>query len=252
MDSSYKIYVCLTTIPSRIDEIDKTIDSLMNQTILPTKIFISIPKKYTFRFDGISIDEDRIIMLKEKYNILDIILLDNDYGPGSKLLGPLLNRDLSIDSFLLVVDDDLIYDRDMIKLYIMTMSINESNNYTIYNFYGYYLNDIKIVQQSASVLIPIKLLSQFLKYFEKISDNKDILYHDDGYLSYYFHKMKIDVKTIDICNTRYGYNNIFPVLHSRTDVDALFKIKGKLSRKMLNYNIIKWLSAYNFDEIFRV
>ena len=63
---SYNIYVCLTTIPSRIDGIDKTIDSLMNQTILPTKIFISIPKKYTFRFDDISIDEDRINTLKEK------------------------------------------------------------------------------------------------------------------------------------------------------------------------------------------
>jgi hypothetical protein len=163
-----------------------------------------------------------------------------------------MNRNLSIDSCLLIVDDDFVYDRNMIKLYIMSLSINESKNYTIYNFQGYYLNDIKFVQQSASVLIPIKLLSQFLKYFEKISDNKDILYHDDGYLSYYFHKMKLDIKSIDISKTRYGYNNIFPVLHSRTDVDALFKIKGKLSRKMLNYNIIKWLSAYNFDEIFRV
>ena len=41
----------LTTIPSRIREVSLTIDSLINQTRKPEKIFLNIPYKYE-RFPG--------------------------------------------------------------------------------------------------------------------------------------------------------------------------------------------------------
>ena len=52
------IYVSLTTIPQRIKSIKKSIDSLINQTQKPDKIFINVPTKYK-RFEEI-VEEDQI------------------------------------------------------------------------------------------------------------------------------------------------------------------------------------------------
>ena len=40
------IYVSLTTIPPRLKNLDKSIESLLNQTQKPDKIFINIPSTY--------------------------------------------------------------------------------------------------------------------------------------------------------------------------------------------------------------
>ena len=52
------IFVSLTTIPQRIKNLNKSIESLLKQTKKPNKIFINIPKKYK-RFGEI-IDNDQI------------------------------------------------------------------------------------------------------------------------------------------------------------------------------------------------
>ena len=46
------IYVSLSTIPQRIKNINRSIDSLLSQTKQPDKIFINIPNKYE-RFNEI-------------------------------------------------------------------------------------------------------------------------------------------------------------------------------------------------------
>ena len=40
------IYVSLSTIPQRVKSLNKSIDSLINQSLKPDKIFINIPRKY--------------------------------------------------------------------------------------------------------------------------------------------------------------------------------------------------------------
>ena len=77
------IYVSVSTIPQRIKTIHKSIESLLNQTLKPDKIFINIPNEFR-RF-------------KEKINDNDIpkfppgveVTRCEDSGPGTKLLGSL-------------------------------------------------------------------------------------------------------------------------------------------------------------------
>jgi len=47
--SSNKYIISLTTIPSRINYIETTIKSLVEQTLKPEKIILNIPKKYNLR-----------------------------------------------------------------------------------------------------------------------------------------------------------------------------------------------------------
>ena len=87
--------ISLTTIPSKFDNLHITIDSIIHQTLLPSKIIINIPKKYNFRMNNSSIDMKKINAFKAKYSNYNIFinLINEDYGPGTKLLG-LLNSDI--------------------------------------------------------------------------------------------------------------------------------------------------------------
>ena len=75
------IYVSVTTIPQRIKTINKSIESLINQTVKPDKIFINIPKIYK-RFEK-KIEDNEVPNFPE---IVEVTRC-NDFGPGTKLLG---------------------------------------------------------------------------------------------------------------------------------------------------------------------
>jgi hypothetical protein len=94
----------LTTLPSRIGKIRDTLDSLLEQTVVPDKIFLSIPDR--------SLREGSSYVLPEwlANKILprvDVVHCDQDYGPGTKLLGCLPH--ITRPACLIVVDDDLKY-----------------------------------------------------------------------------------------------------------------------------------------------
>ena len=98
------IYVSLTTIPQRLKNINKSVDSLLKQTRKPDKIFVNIPNDYK-RFN-VKIKDTEIP--KFESNIVEITRCE-DYGPGTKLLGS-LNK-LEKNSLLILVVDDHIYEQ---------------------------------------------------------------------------------------------------------------------------------------------
>ena len=46
-----KTYISFSTVPPRISKIEPILDSLVNQSVKPDKIFINVPRKYD-RFDN--------------------------------------------------------------------------------------------------------------------------------------------------------------------------------------------------------
>ena len=99
------IYVSLTTIPQRVKNLSKSIESLLKQTQKPDKIFINVPLKYK-RFSEI-IKNDQIP--KFDNNIIEITRCE-DCGPGTKLLGSL--DKFEKNSLLILADDDHTYGVD--------------------------------------------------------------------------------------------------------------------------------------------
>lgn len=111
-----QIIVTLTTIPSRINYIQTTIDSILNQTLKPNKIELYIPKEYKKRSLGkINLDELPVGC--------EIIFCENDYGPATKIL-PALKKYENQDVILIYCDDDRIYEKNWIK-----RLISQSKNY---------------------------------------------------------------------------------------------------------------------------
>jgi len=110
------IIVTLTTIPSRIPYIQTTIDSILNQSLSPSKVELYIPREYTQRSLG---------KIDDKYlpTGCEVIYCDKDYGPATKIL-PALQRYTDKDVTIIYCDDDRLYEKNWIK-----RLVSQSKNY---------------------------------------------------------------------------------------------------------------------------
>ena len=96
------IIVSLTTIPARINHITNTLKSLLYQKRLPKKILINIPYTYSRGNEDYVIPE-----WLEELTFLEIVRVDNDYGPATKVIPTIESQ--APDQLILVLDDDHIY-----------------------------------------------------------------------------------------------------------------------------------------------
>ena len=99
--------ITLTTIPSRLENLHKTIDSITKQTLKPNKIFINVPIKY-YRFPELTISNNEL----EKFES-ELVKINRceDFGPATKIMGG-LNDVLKFDCGI-IIDDDHIYNEKM-------------------------------------------------------------------------------------------------------------------------------------------
>jgi hypothetical protein len=105
------IYVSLTTIPPRLKYIQATINSLLYQNVKADKIFLHIP--YTYNNYDFPNEQDIHALTGVTINRC------KDFGPATKLLDM---NDLNLDpeDYIIVCDDDRMYDPNMIRDFIIT------------------------------------------------------------------------------------------------------------------------------------
>lgn len=128
---NFDVYICLTTIPTRANNqiLLKNINNFIeNQNYKFKNILLTIPKNYK-RFNT-NISKDVIDILRKTKKI-KIIEIDNDYGPASKYLGPLINNYIKEDDLLVVIDDDRIYNNNLVKHLVMAY-----RSFSQYEFYS--------------------------------------------------------------------------------------------------------------------
>ena len=119
------IYVSISTIPPRIKNLEKSVESILNQTLKPDKIFINIPLKYR-RFKEI-IKDDQIPNFKD--SSIEVTRCE-DCGPGTKLLGSL--HKMEKDSLVILADDDNFYENYMIEKFYYFYKMAPGNAYSFY------------------------------------------------------------------------------------------------------------------------
>ena len=179
------IYVSLSTIPQRLKNLNKSVESLLKQTRKPDKIFINIPYKYR-RFSE-SIQDNQIP--KFDNNVVEITRCE-DCGPGTKLLGS-LNK-LNKNSLVILADDDHVYEDYMIEKFLYFYS-KEPNN--AYSFYVHPLGNFGIAQGADGFAINTNHLKGIKNFYDKIiKDYKELFLYDDLWISYFlffFKKNKI-------------------------------------------------------------
>ena len=175
------IYVSISTIPQRIKNLNDSVESLLNQTQKPDKIFINIPYKYQ-RFSE-TVDENEI----PKFNssIVEITRCE-DCGPGTKLLGS-LNK-FEKNSLVILADDDHIYEDYMIEKFFYFYSKAPNN---AYSFYVHPLGNFGIGQGADGFAINTNNLKGIKDFYDKVvKDYKELFLYDDLWISYFLYFFK--------------------------------------------------------------
>ena len=241
-----KIIATLTTIPERLINLRPTLQSILNQTLKPDEIILSIPPKstrnpknqklYLFDIDLITfINGNNIVIRKTKY----------DYGPATKLLG-ILERELPLkqekdkESLIITFDDDKYYDPNTIQVLVDGW---KSHPDCVICRKG---SCIKYSDKINNILIskvPIKLRNKFNPEIFKVNeqlvigDNID----EDKYVDMVFGTSGV------LYLSSYFENDIFDILNNKDPypydifkfVDDIY-ISGYLSKKKINKIIPKF------------
>lgn len=95
--------VSFSTTPHRIDKISKTIETIFQQKLKPSKVYLSLP--YVFKRDNLEYVIPEWLANDKRISILRT----QDYGPATKLLGLLEQIKLDPEQIIITVDDDITY-----------------------------------------------------------------------------------------------------------------------------------------------
>jgi hypothetical protein len=218
-----RVVISLTTIPSRINEIEKCLHSLLNQTFKVDKIYLNIPYYSTRE------DKDYVIPLfLEKMAAAGKISLIRcrDMGPATKLI-PILPVERDPETCIVIIDDDR-----SVELNVVELLVNGAKKYPnsaitlcgrtikedqlLYHTPGDHTVDI--VQGFSGVLFKRKFIDDTI--YEYTDYSKHCFYVDDVWFSGHLAKKGIPRQQVA------GHIGK-PEYH---DKNALYKIEGTYSR----------------------
>lgn len=111
-----KLVVSLTTIPSRVQYLQATIDSILAQSLKPDAIELNVPKTYSRRTFGTL---DSCVWPTG----CDVVWVEQDLGPATKIL-PTVERYRNTDTLIVYCDDDQNYDRHWLERLVRASEAN--------------------------------------------------------------------------------------------------------------------------------
>lgn len=234
LEINNKVVVSMTTIPSRIEFIYKTVKNIMKQTQYIDKIYVNIPH-VSLKGVEYEIPDKLYNLAKHSKGQLILNRKCNDIGPGTKLY-PTLKRERNPNTFIITIDDDEVYDKHMIEHLVKAYM---KNPYTAFGYEGWNIGkngrmkdlgsikageDIDILEGFAGVLYCRKFfmkiskgkwVDQIDKFVRMRKGVKECIFVDDVYISAWLAMNNITRTLLDPPN-----NYEEPYSHSGSD-DAL-------------------------------
>ena len=258
-----KIIASLTTIPSRIDLILSTIQSIAAQTIPVDSIEINVP--YIFKRTGETYEiPEWLIDLEQssKNSKCEIrIFRTEDYGAITKIAPTLLRHKDKEGTYIWSVDDDFIYPENMVA--VLYREFSSTDNYVLshsgstwnYNAdskecVGYESlrkeGFVDFIEGFATVLYPTWLIDEdFEDYVIKTSETLDCRNSDDVIISNY-----LKIKNIKMYNCAYPYNDTKRLIEGcnlsyGASEDSLHKQGGGNTERYVH--VFNWLKENNLN-----
>ncbi|WP_109829622.1 hypothetical protein [Reichenbachiella versicolor] len=105
--------ISMSVLPSRFEGLTPTLNSLTDQTVLPEKIILNLPKY--FKRDKTNYEIPDCI---NTHPLVHINWIESDLGPATKLLPTLDLFEDQIDKLIIVLDDDQIYPKELVENYL--------------------------------------------------------------------------------------------------------------------------------------
>jgi hypothetical protein len=198
-----------------------TLESLLKGHVIPNKIYVTIPQFSIREASSYKIPP----FLKDKTfcgSIIETIKAEEDWGPGTKLLG--CARLIPNEAYLIVADDDVRYRPNFVSdLY----EAQRSDHSASYSFYTYRSGGLTIGQGCDGFSFFGSNLKDIYSFAEKFVRNSNLMYHDDLWVSFF-----LASKGIRICSLsgKLAGGLVYEVEH---EINALRYLDGELNRSKL-------------------
>ena len=217
------VIISVTSLPSRIARIRLTLVSLLSGVKRPDKVFVSLPY-YSARERSEYIIPDFLTDRDFCSDIVEVVRVNEDFGPGTKLLGPLPS--LSENSCIIVVDDDAVYRRTFLHN-IADAQLSERD--ASFSYFTYTVGGIKIGQGCDGFSFWEPNLRGITEFFRKYVHGTNLVLHDDFWSSMFLATRDIRVKSIS--HLIGPYDTIYQ--QSFEDEGSLRYLAGEFARDVL-------------------
>ena len=239
----YPVFIGITTLPSRIGLMRPALESLLEGSMVPDRIFLSLPKT-ALRDEGPYVIPDffREPPFSEK---VEIVRIPEDYGPGSKLLGML--GKITQPCYVVLADDDVTYKKFFLRRLI---EHQRRDHQSCFSFFTYSLGGLSVGQGVDGFSFWSPNLDGIFDFYRQHIAGRDVMFHDDVWISYYMMSKGIAVRSLRALLDEAGVDEVrHEVLHR---VKALVLETGRLSRKNLTLSVIGLFHQVKVsDELFR-
>jgi len=258
-----KIIASLTTIPSRIDLIFATIQSILNQTIPIDSIEVNIPFIFKRTGETYEIPEWLIDLEKSTKNSKCEVRIfrTEDYGAITKIAPTLLRYKDKKDTYIWSVDDDFVYPENMVA--VLYREFRTTTKYVLSHSGGFWKYNVDskecvgynsfrregfvdFIEGFASVLYPSFIIQRdFEDYVIKTSETVDCRNSDDVIISNY-----LKMKNIKMYNCSYPitpHKTLFDGSHASysANADALHRQGGGNIPRYIR--VLNWLKDCNLN-----
>lgn len=214
-----RIFVSMTTIPARMGKVSGCVQSLLDQTVPPEKIFISIPRNYR-RF---GVPDPLPSELSHLDARVEIVRPREDFGPGTKLLGALDRVPSDPNALLVLVDDDMIYRPYMLEAFGAHFAAHPGS---AASFYTYRYKGFLLGQGADGFALPANRLAGVDEFYRAAVKCPEAFFVDDLWLSYFLWLRRIPIVRLA---PQPGDQYIFR--HIYNDAHALNREAGAAARR---------------------
>lgn len=120
----FRLVVCLSTSPKRLSKISDVLNNMLKQSLCPDVIYVFIPK--IFKRTNETYNQELINKYNNLSPIIKCTIVDTDYGPITKIL-PVINYEKDPRTIAVSIDDDTIYDINMLyHYYCKSLLLNDA------------------------------------------------------------------------------------------------------------------------------
>lgn len=215
--SSAPLIVSITTLPSRIAEMRPSLESLLANRQRPDKIFVPLPAISLREKCGYTLPD---FLRSSDFcgDIIDVVPVERDWGPGTKLLGA-LNR-LLADTCLVVADDDVRYRPDFLHGLATAQAADHGASFS----YHTYINDgVTIGQGCDGFSFWTPNLDGIAAFAATYVKDTPLLFHDDLWISFFLATRGIAIKEIH----RPDGQPVYDITHQ---INPLNMLSGEFAR----------------------
>jgi hypothetical protein len=217
------VVVAMTTLPSRIGLMEPTLRSLRAQTRVPDQVLLALPERS--RREGVGYRLPDFLRPGGGWDdLVQVVAAEQDFGPGTKLLGCL--PAIAQPSIVLLADDDVRYHPRFVEDLVEAQVDDERG---AFSYYTYRARGLTVGQGCDGFTMWSPRLRGLRTWVASHLDDPAVFHQDDVWISFFLARAGVRVRQVPLSEEMEGlaYEQVY-------ELNPLQHLTGDLERHSVN------------------